>query len=112
MSIWSSIVLPGETWDNGPLVAIPERDNYTGEPNHHDRFTYNIHLATSLSWHDKIRFVAEEEAVTEPPGTRIPNYVECLISVTEAESLIAHLQQAISLIHTANPVTCDGTDHA
>jgi len=97
MSIWSSILLPGETWDNGRLFNIPDRDNYDGRPE--GTHLFSIDIATATSWNDTIRLVVEEEE-TQPERATI-RYTQMQLTVDEANGLIARLQFAIDRIRSA-----------
>lgn len=103
MSIWSTITTRTNYTEPGPLDDIPERDNYTGEPD--GACVYSIDLATAVSWHDCIRFVAEErdhnqriQLTGEYTIPKTTNYIECLLTVDEARELIADLEAAVGYI--------------
>lgn len=79
VSIWHSV---------GELVAVPARDNYTGEPV--DGVTHEIDCAVSPLYHDLIRV-----SVFDPD---VSGDVTVLLSCPEARTLIDSLTSAITTI--------------
>ena len=81
MSIYSSV---------GKLPAIPDRDNYTGEPSTRHLtgpWAGFIDVATATSHHDCIRLTVQDS----DEGT-------LLLDAVEAEALIAALTEAVLLV--------------